>query len=106
FQAEDGIRDRNVTGVQTCALPILAAALMYSGTETDPRRMLGEALIDSRVLAHEALRDACAASHNGGVLPTEVSRLDAELFPGAEIRRASCRERGGRRGGRGSVAGE
>src|SRR5699024_10959721 len=27
FQAEDGIRDRNVTGVQTCALPIC--------TETD-----------------------------------------------------------------------
>src|SRR5207249_9425506 len=25
FQAEDGIRDRNVTGVQTCALPILLA---------------------------------------------------------------------------------
>src|SRR5699024_12026209 len=23
FKAEDGIRDRNVTGVQTCALPIL-----------------------------------------------------------------------------------
>src|SRR5699024_12118996 len=32
FQAEDGIRDRNVTGVQTCALPIShahAAALAY-----------------------------------------------------------------------------
>src|SRR5207249_6727141 len=25
FQAEDGIRDRNVTGVQTCALPICRA---------------------------------------------------------------------------------
>src|SRR5256885_13254063 len=25
FQAEDGIRDYKVTGVQTCALPILAA---------------------------------------------------------------------------------
>src|SRR5207248_7781357 len=25
FQAEDGIRDRTVTGVQTCALPILHA---------------------------------------------------------------------------------
>src|SRR5699024_11329983 len=25
FQAEDGIRDRNVTGVQTCALPISRA---------------------------------------------------------------------------------
>src|SRR5699024_11993862 len=27
FQAEDGIRDRNVTGVQTCALPILLTYL-------------------------------------------------------------------------------
>src|SRR5699024_12014622 len=26
FQAEDGIRDRNVTGVQTCALPICKGA--------------------------------------------------------------------------------
>src|SRR5437868_13293928 len=26
FQAEDGIRDRNVTGVQTCALPISRTA--------------------------------------------------------------------------------
>src|SRR5699024_12102353 len=31
FQAEDGIRDRNVTGVQTCALPILPAAILLSG---------------------------------------------------------------------------
>src|SRR5699024_11635285 len=30
FQAEDGIRDRNVTGVQTCALPILSQAINYS----------------------------------------------------------------------------
>src|SRR5699024_11987190 len=31
FQAEDGIRDRNVTGVQTCALPIsFTPALTYS----------------------------------------------------------------------------
>src|SRR5699024_7387700 len=33
FQAEDGIRDRNVTGVQTCALPIsigtMVAFLLY-----------------------------------------------------------------------------
>src|SRR5699024_7614166 len=31
FQAEDGIRDRNVTGVQTCALPIFG---LTSGVET------------------------------------------------------------------------
>src|SRR5699024_11987797 len=30
FQAEDGIRDRNVTGVQTCALPISACILLLS----------------------------------------------------------------------------
>src|SRR5207249_8004131 len=35
FQAEDGIRDRNVTGVQTCALPISSrAASRYSGNRT------------------------------------------------------------------------
>src|SRR5699024_11475622 len=28
FQAEDGIRDRNVTGVQTCALPIYILTMM------------------------------------------------------------------------------
>src|SRR5699024_12106335 len=28
FQAEDGIRDRNVTGVQTCALPIYTIAIL------------------------------------------------------------------------------
>src|SRR5699024_11847198 len=27
FQAEDGIRDRNVTGVQTCALPIFTVSI-------------------------------------------------------------------------------
>src|SRR5258707_10096816 len=32
FQAEDGIRDIGVTGVQTCALPIL---LNGSGTDSD-----------------------------------------------------------------------
>src|SRR5260221_14530773 len=29
FQAEDGIRDHCVTGVQTCALPISASAVTY-----------------------------------------------------------------------------
>src|SRR2546430_17107064 len=40
FQAEDGIRDLTVTGVQTCALPILAAAvaILVWGTRRGPRR--------------------------------------------------------------------
>src|SRR5438034_6151113 len=31
FQAEDGIRDHCVTGVQTCALPISRAAMVDDG---------------------------------------------------------------------------
>src|SRR5438270_3540232 len=32
FQAEDGIRDLTVTGVQTCALPIWARIFAYQST--------------------------------------------------------------------------
>src|SRR5699024_11893358 len=35
FQAEDGIRDRNVTGVQTCALPILQHG-QHHGSDPGP----------------------------------------------------------------------
>src|SRR5690625_6743149 len=34
FQAEDGIRDGHVTGVQTCALPI--SATRFAGLDADP----------------------------------------------------------------------
>ena len=30
FQAEDGIRDYDVTGVQTCALPIYTATVKFA----------------------------------------------------------------------------
>src|SRR2546422_5177346 len=49
FQAEDGIRDVAVTGVQTCALPISSARLNYADAhfnlaeaveDTQPRRAL------------------------------------------------------------------
>ena len=35
FQAEDGIRDRNVTGVQTCALPIYKTIISHRSGETE-----------------------------------------------------------------------
>src|SRR2546426_5494908 len=40
FQAEDGIRDYKVTGVQTCALPILGRSRRRA---TDSRRVRGRA---------------------------------------------------------------
>src|SRR5437868_11719959 len=35
FQAEDGIRDRNVTGVQTCALPISKVSATFDASEIE-----------------------------------------------------------------------
>src|SRR5437870_12159871 len=48
FQAEDGIRDGHVTGVQTCALPIYAAGIVA-------RQVRGEFLIDDSGLFVDAL---------------------------------------------------
>src|SRR5699024_12031383 len=46
FQAEDGIRARNVTGVQTCALPI----------STSPDAASDDALVDEAVAAASSAR--------------------------------------------------
>src|SRR5699024_11747611 len=40
-QAEDGIRDRNVTGVQTCALPIWLRRQMAFCLEIDKEKFIG-----------------------------------------------------------------
>src|SRR2546426_3118477 len=41
FQAEDGIRDYKVTGVQTCALPISDKSAPAARVKTDLRDILG-----------------------------------------------------------------
>src|SRR5699024_11774640 len=41
FTADDGIRDRNVTGVQTCALPILQEAVIVAARRTPIGAFLG-----------------------------------------------------------------
>src|SRR5215475_11819870 len=92
FQAEDGIRDFHVTGVQTCALPILA--FDWSGnsdraltaarraTELDPKlpegwAYVGEAEADKFRLqeASDALSRAAAAAPDN----PEVLRVKAYL---------------------------
>src|SRR2546430_4688275 len=40
FQAEDGIRDLTVTGVQTCALPISIAADVHDASPPAPRHRI------------------------------------------------------------------
>src|SRR5699024_11634994 len=53
LQAEDGIRDRNVTGVQTCALPISGEARVSHapgprGVDLLEARVRGDVLVELR----------------------------------------------------------
>src|SRR5437667_8930716 len=72
FQAEDGIRDRDVTGVQTCALPICATGLSVERPENcggvieqalaTPGPVLVEARSEERRVGKEC-RSRWAAEH-------------------------------------------
>src|SRR5690606_39729449 len=83
FQAEDGIRDFHVTGVQTCALPIFAGiGNAYSDEILHVARFspfkLTRSFTDAEVAAlHDAtvatLRDAVAAA--GGKPRSEERRV-------------------------------
>src|SRR5256885_5725115 len=83
FQAEDGIRDYKVTGVQTCALPI--CALGHRSILADPGHPDMRDRINAMVKMREAFRPFAPA-----VSLEEVDRW-FEVAP--EIGRASCRER-------------
>src|SRR2546430_6132680 len=58
FQAEDGIRDLTVTGVQTCALPICAAILVVEHAHAPPLASRGRAklavVLDAALLGEQA----------------------------------------------------
>src|SRR5699024_4827751 len=96
FQAEDGIRARNVTGVQTCALPISGRAahrvLLLLREPVLPVRPRGRrrGRPAGRAAAHH--RPPAAAGHlRAGAAPAAGARLHrADLRPGA-VRR--CRRR-------------
>src|SRR2546430_5957315 len=84
FQAEDGIRDLTVTGVQTCALPIF---LMLTARTDGSSGVWG--LVGPRVEPPHGRVLARAGSRRGGRrLPRQAVRAVR-----AEIGRASCRER-------------
>src|SRR5256885_11523894 len=86
FQAEDGIRDYKVTGVQTCALPILVHAVALPSSPPGSVVLLVRDVTQAR-LVEQLRRDFVAnASHE---LKTPVASMVAL----AEIGRASCRER-------------
>src|SRR2546425_12830481 len=56
FQAEDGIRDKLVTGVQTCALPIWMISFAFSSPEHSPFTLLLAIVLITNFLVIEARR--------------------------------------------------
>src|SRR5256885_9329761 len=84
FQAEDGIRDYKVTGVQTCALPICDDQAGVGGSAGIPQRPM-----TNRPNEREGERSKA----NDGLLPSLGLFTSTMMVIGGEIGRASCRER-------------
>src|SRR5258706_7055690 len=59
FQAEDGIRDWSVTGVQTCALPIFIKHLKCKTSSKSTPLRLRCFIKYTRVLAFEQIESMC-----------------------------------------------
>src|SRR5690606_41032437 len=93
FQAEDGIRDFHVTGVQTCALPILGLGAAC-GLAWRPHRSLTyfeKALLESPQLRIE-YGDILGVTRERFTPSTQREWGARQIFS-FEIGRASCRER-------------
>src|SRR5438093_5163402 len=92
FQAEDGIRDWSVTGVQTCALPICWDTHNAQGPVTGGMANTMRTLADAIAAFHADMVGASRLGRLTLVVMSEFGRRAAEN----EIGRASCRERGWR----------
>src|SRR5438874_2890824 len=94
FQAEDGIRDLYVTGVQTCALPISRQASVRTAYPTT------SIPIDLAVPDTLLIAAATDAAFKSGIFCLAMSSTcfsvtlpTLSLFGAPEIGRASCRKR-------------
>src|SRR5699024_11654663 len=90
FQAEDGIRDRNVTGVQTCALPIwrqwrsVAVCGVQDGVWPAPRRRSGLLGVDELVDLTELVGDGPLPSEAERAVSSSAARRSEERRVGGE----------------------
>src|SRR5256885_5736249 len=90
FQAEDGIRDYKVTGVQTCALPILRAASFALKSSITSRATS----MRPAALMRGAMRKATSVEVGGRLV--EICATSSSAFrPRSEERRVGkeCRSR-------------
>src|SRR3989442_4162960 len=77
FQAEDGIRDADVTGVQTCALPIFMSDTTNSEPDTLPASDPRNRLYAKLGLVHS--RSRCLRNHHSSGSSMVAVRRDSHL---------------------------
>src|SRR5205823_6726561 len=95
--AEDGIRDKLVTGVQTCALPISCFHALFRLSVPNGSRRPAVAVTVPARRTIAAGQDASkqAAPWRAIIVETKTSAMAANVAPLIQIGRASCREREG-----------
>src|SRR5258706_11039315 len=91
FQAEDGIRDWSVTGVQTCALFFQAEDGIRDWSVTGVQTCALPICTEMTVVAAMVLQRLRLSVPEGASAPRPV--LQVTLRPSTQIGRASCRER-------------
>src|SRR5256886_12050924 len=99
FQAEDGIRDLTVTGVQTCALPIFRSAKGFFEVGTRPKSDVARAEVDvanarvDLIRARNALRTARVALNTAMAIEvdTPTAIQDNLVFEAVNLDRGQLR---------------
>src|SRR5256885_11352095 len=81
FQAEDGIRDYKVTGVQTCALPISGTPNITIGAGSPSPLILGDAFAQTNASAFllQQLNQTRLALGLAAVTPPNVTSSSASI---------------------------
>src|SRR5690606_40979741 len=93
FQAEDGIRDFHVTGVQTCALPIFPRSFLLLRVRIPCKMALRRLRPRRRRAQLRSPRAASPASGTRAFPARAVASPRRRPVSAREIGRASCRER-------------
>src|SRR5207248_8541216 len=91
FQAEDGIRDRTVTGVQTCALPICETLNREFDVKQNELREQERRLEKREDVIEQQLQNLAKKERN--LEHQHKKNVERKELLEKQIGRASCRER-------------
>src|SRR5207249_9123063 len=93
FQAEDGIRDRNVTGVQTCALPIFRLSTVGTRILNETTPSASTSRIGTHVRQWKLEQFLGPTKSRKPIGAKSQTRPRSSPRATVKIGRASCRER-------------